>query len=135
MYRYLYSDGVRFHNSLATPALYDAIAATPGSVADEPDYFIGASTRQRGPAARPSTGPTSRTRTTTPTYWKRARPDRPREGQGKTPLFLTQGFLENNTKPDGTWDFFNAVDAPEARLVRHVGPRARHRRRRARTAC
>ncbi len=41
MYRYLYADGIRFLNSLATPALYDAIAATPGSVADEPDYFIG----------------------------------------------------------------------------------------------
>jgi len=37
MYRYLYADGIRFENALATPALYDAIAATPGSVADEPD--------------------------------------------------------------------------------------------------
>ena len=26
---------------------------------------------------------------------------------------MTQGFLENNTKPDGAWDFFNAVDAPK----------------------
>jgi uncharacterized protein len=29
LYRYLYSNRVRFENSLATPLLYDAIAATP----------------------------------------------------------------------------------------------------------
>src|SRR4051794_37161611 len=26
---------------------------------------------------------------------------------------MTQGFLENNTKPDGAWDFFNAVQGPK----------------------
>src|SRR5260370_588535 len=31
LYRYLYSNRVRFSNSLLTPALYDAIAATPGA--------------------------------------------------------------------------------------------------------
>src|SRR3954452_2099436 len=31
MYRYLYSNRVRFETSLATPLLYDAIAGTPGS--------------------------------------------------------------------------------------------------------
>ena len=30
-YRYLYGDGMRRENSVATPALYDGIAATPGS--------------------------------------------------------------------------------------------------------
>ena len=29
-YRYLYGDGMRRENSVATPALYDGIAATPG---------------------------------------------------------------------------------------------------------
>jgi predicted acyl esterase len=28
------------------------------------------------------------------------------------PLFLTQGFLENNTKPDGAWDFYNGLGGP-----------------------
>src|SRR4051794_17447401 len=37
-YRYLYGDGMRRENSLATPALYDGIAATPGPLADNPDY-------------------------------------------------------------------------------------------------
>ena len=30
-----------------------------------------------------------------------------------TPLFMTQGFLEDNTKPDGAWDFFNNVAGPK----------------------
>src|SRR3954470_15263192 len=37
-YRYLYGDGMRRENSLATPALYDGIAATPGPLTDSPDY-------------------------------------------------------------------------------------------------
>ena len=42
LYRYLYSDGIRYENSLATPALYDLIADTPGPVLDDPSYNAGA---------------------------------------------------------------------------------------------
>ena len=28
-------------------------------------------------------------------------------------LFMTQGFIENNTKPDGAYDFFNGVAGPK----------------------
>src|SRR3954470_7165753 len=38
LYRYLYSNRVRFENALATPALYDAIAATPGAAGDTLAY-------------------------------------------------------------------------------------------------
>ena len=37
-YRYLYGDGMRRENALATPALYDAIATTPGPLLDSADY-------------------------------------------------------------------------------------------------
>ena len=40
MYRYLYSNRVRFSNSLLTPALYTAIDATPGSIQDDPGYNV-----------------------------------------------------------------------------------------------
>ena len=33
----------------------------------------------------------------------------------KTPLFLTQGFLETNTKPDGAFDFFNSLGGSQNR--------------------
>ena len=46
-------------------------------------------------------------------YWRVARPDRRRRRARPTPLFLTQGFIENNTKPDGAWDLFNGVTGPK----------------------
>jgi predicted acyl esterase len=112
MYRYLFSDGIRYHNSLATPALYDAIAATPGSVADEPDYFIGSVDSTGRPGCEALNYADQQDPNHDSAYW-RDRDLIARAKDGKTPLFLTQGFLENNTKPDGTWDFFNAVDAPK----------------------
>src|ERR1044071_4965200 len=39
-YRYLYGDGMRRLNSIATPALYDGIAATPGPLTDNPNYNV-----------------------------------------------------------------------------------------------
>ena len=39
-YRYLYGNGIRRENSTATPALYDAIAATPGPLADDTTYNV-----------------------------------------------------------------------------------------------
>jgi predicted acyl esterase len=112
MYRYLYSEGMRFHNSLATPALYDAIAATPGSVADEPGYFIGSVNSTDRPGCELANYSDQQDPNHASPYWKE-RDLIARASNGKTPLFLTQGFLENNTKPDGTWAFFNAVDAPK----------------------
>jgi predicted acyl esterase len=112
MYRYLYADGIRFHNSLATPALYDAIALTPGSVSDEPGYFIGSVDSTARPGCDALNWADQQDPNHDSPYWE-ARDLIAKASDGKTPLFLTQGFLENNTKPDGTWDFFNAVDAPK----------------------
>src|SRR3954453_17337537 len=39
-YRYLYGDGMRRENSVATPALYDGIAATPAPITDDPNYNV-----------------------------------------------------------------------------------------------
>ena len=112
MYRYLYSEGMRFHNSLLTPALYDAIAATPGSVADEPDYFIGSMNSTSRPGCEGLNWADQQDPNHQSAYW-RDRDLIARAADGRTPLFMTQGFLENNTKPDGAWDFFNAVQAPK----------------------
>ncbi|HYH59924.1 MAG TPA: CocE/NonD family hydrolase [Thermoleophilaceae bacterium] len=112
MYRYLYAEGIRYHNSLATPALYDAIAATPGSVADEPEYFIGSVDSTGRPGCEALNWADQQDPNHQSPYWL-ARDLIAKAKDGRTPLFLTQGFLENNTKPDGTWDFFNAVKAPK----------------------
>ncbi|MGZ6640826.1 MAG: CocE/NonD family hydrolase [Solirubrobacteraceae bacterium] len=112
LYRYLYTNGVRYVNSLATPALYDGIAATPGPATDSPQYNADAiddSARPGCPAAN-YLDQASNSDHASP-YWRARDPIAATRGHA-IPLFLTQGFLENNTKPDGTADFFNGFAGP-----------------------
>ncbi|MEA2167394.1 MAG: uncharacterized protein QOF76_694, partial [Solirubrobacteraceae bacterium] len=109
LYRYLYSNGVRFANALGTPASYDAIALTPGPLLDDPSYLLGGLT---SPVCLASNLLSQQDANHGSAYWK-ARNLIARAPEGKVPLFMTQGFLEDNTKPDGAWNFFNAVDAPK----------------------
>ncbi len=114
LYRYLYTNGVRYENSLATPALYDAIAGTPGPLSDTPAYNADAidDTARPGCPVQNYLDQAANSDHTSP-YWKQR--DLIAETKGhKIPLFLTQGFLENNTKPDGAWDFFNGLGGPKA---------------------
>ena len=116
LYRYLYSNGMKFENSLATPALYDAIAATPGVVGpqgDGTDYLASTLPDATNPACL-ATNYASQALNDDhgSAYWK-AR-DLIAATKGKTtPLLLTQGFLENNTKPDGAWDLYNGMAGPK----------------------
>ena len=104
-YRYGYNNGVRFTNSVLTPALFTAIDASPGSVKDDPMYNVNGAPQvwcygvnlgmqqQDDPDAA---------------FW--AERDLLRStAEAETPLFLTQGFLERNTKPDGSVEFFNQL--------------------------
>jgi pimeloyl-ACP methyl ester carboxylesterase len=109
LYRYLYSNGVRYENSAATPALYDSIATTPGPLLDDPLYNVNGATTPDCLATNYASQQDSNHESE---FWK-SRDLIARASQGKVPLFLTQGFLENNTKPDGAFDFFNAVKAPK----------------------
>ena len=113
LYRYLYTNGVRYVNSLATPALYDGIAATPGPATDSPQYngdAINDTARPGCPAANYLDQASDNDHASA--YWK------PRDLIAATrghaiPMFLTQGFLENNTKPDGTAAFYNGLAGPK----------------------
>ena len=114
-YRYLYGDGIRRENALATPALYDAIETTPGPATDDPGYNAG--TEQEN-ASRPGCqGASWLDQAGNPDhysdYW-RARDLIAKEQGSEVPLFLTQGLTENNTAPDGTTEFLQARagDAP-----------------------
>jgi predicted acyl esterase len=113
MYRYLYTNRVRFINSLATPALYDAIAATPGPVTDSPQYQQDAinDTARPGCPVRNYIDQAANSDPSSP-YWRMRDLIAATHGH-KIPLFLTQGFLENNTKPDGAWDFYNGLAGPK----------------------
>jgi uncharacterized protein len=113
LYRYLYMNRVRFINSLLTPALYDAIAGTPGSVTgDTLAYNINSLTDTAKPGCPAVNYSDQQDPNHDSAYWKER--DLISKAKGKTtPLFMTQGFIENNTKPDGAWDFFNNVAGPK----------------------
>ncbi|MFL5844819.1 MAG: CocE/NonD family hydrolase [Solirubrobacteraceae bacterium] len=101
-YRYLYGDGMRRENSLATPALYDAIASTPGPLADDPAYNQASlntpdCTGQNYLAQAGDDNHAS-------DFWKQRNFIEKIKGSA-VPIFFTQGLTENNTAPDGLAEF------------------------------
>ncbi len=110
-YRYLYNNGVRFLNSLATPALFQAIDAKPGTINDPAQYHANGAPQAWcygvNMALQQQDDPTA-------PFWLER--DLLFTSVGaSTPLFLTQGFLERNTKPDGAFDYFNLLEGTEHR--------------------
>lgn len=107
-YRYLYNNGVRFLNSVATPTLFQAIDAKPGSVNDDPIYNVNGAPQAWcygvNVALQQQDDPEA-------DFWVERDLLLSAKKAG-TPLFLTQGFLETNTKPDGAFDFFNGLRGP-----------------------
>jgi predicted acyl esterase len=109
LYRYLYTNRVRFTNSLLTPVLYDAIAATPGTTGDTLAYNANS---LNSPTCLALNWLSQQSDDHDASYWRSR--DLIAATRGKsTPLFLTQGFIENNTKPDGTWDLYNGLTGPK----------------------
>jgi putative CocE/NonD family hydrolase len=103
-YRYLYGDGMRRLNSLATPALYDGIAATPGPLTDSPDYTQSslndpACLGQNWAAQAGDDNHES-------DFWK-LRNLIPGAVGSNVPLLLTQGLTENNTVADGMQQYLD----------------------------
>ncbi|MDX6640645.1 MAG: uncharacterized protein QOF12_1656 [Solirubrobacteraceae bacterium] len=104
-YRYLYGDGIRRENSAATPALYDAIAATPGPLADDPAYNTGGATTPDCLGQNFIDQAANDDHTTD--FWTQRNLITKVKGS-EVPLFITQGLTENNTAPDGTAQFLQA---------------------------
>ncbi len=100
-YRYLYGNGMRRENSLATPALYDGIAAAPGPLADPrdtPNYNV-QSLNNPTCLAQNFLAQAGNDRHHSD-FWKQRNLIRRAKGSN-VPLFLTQGLTENNTVADG----------------------------------
>jgi len=109
-YRYLYSDGVRFINSVATGALFQGLDALPGTVNDTPQYH--ASGAPRAHCYAPNYAQQAALDDPTTDFWK-ARDLVPLAKSSTAPLFLTQGFLEDNTKPDAAFAYFKRYAGPK----------------------
>ncbi|TMM10781.1 MAG: CocE/NonD family hydrolase [Actinobacteria bacterium] len=111
LYRYLYMNRVRFANSLATPALYDGIAATPGTTGDTLAYNFSSINDTQKPGCPAQNYSAQQDPNHSSPYWRER--DLIRKARGaRTPLFMTQGFIEDNTKPDGAFNFFNELVGP-----------------------
>lgn len=111
-YRYKYMNGVRRPNFFATMALFQVIDAMPGRPSDPPEYHISGASQgwcypinMAGTTADDSeSGPYWTERNLVPTSKKKT-----------TPVFLMQGFLETNTKPDGAFEYFNGLAGDDSR--------------------
>ena len=108
-YNYLYNNGVRFGTSLEEAALFDAIDAKPGSTSDSSDYFTNGAAEAWcygvNIALQQQDDPNS-------AFW-RERNLLPAVAGATTPLFLTQGYLEDNTKPDAAFAFWSQMTGPK----------------------
>ena len=105
-YRYIFMNGIRRSGTWPYGASFTAVDLMPGRPSDSPEYLAnGAPQAWCYPinvvgqnADFSETGPYWTERNLVPT------------AAGKTtPVFLTQGFLETNTKWDGTAEYFNGL--------------------------
>ena len=105
LYRYLYGDGIRRLNSVATPALYDLIAATPGPAGDtpsDPNYQLGSvNSDPNRPGCLPANFLDQAANDDHYSPFWRARNLIPGAKGSQVPLFVTQGLTETNTVADG----------------------------------
>src|SRR4051812_46123837 len=103
-YRYLYGDGMRRENSVATPALYDGIAATPGPITDSPNYNVNSLNNPACLAMNFAAQAGDDNHDSD--FWKQ-RNLIPGAAGSNVPLFLTQGLTENNTVADGLQQYLD----------------------------
>lgn len=105
-YRYLYNNGVRFLNSVSTNALFQVVDAKPGALNDDLAYHLNGAPQAYcyglniGLQQQDDEGSA---------FWS-ARDLVDLAAGSDVPLFLTQGFLETNTKVDAALEFWEAID-------------------------
>ena len=108
-YRYLYTDGVRHPNHLGTPAIFQAYDLLPGIRAESPMYVLNGVPQAW---CYPLNVVLQQQDDPDVPFWVE-RDLLPMAAGKRTPLFMTQGFLETNTLPDAAFDFFNAMAGPK----------------------
>jgi uncharacterized protein len=105
-YRYGYNNGVRFLNSVATPTIFTALDVQPAPFNASPDYLVGSTPQAYCYGTNLGLQQQDREDVA---FW--AERDLVRlAARSDIPLFLTQGWLETNTKPDAALEFWNGLD-------------------------
>jgi hypothetical protein len=111
-YRYKYMNGVRRPNFATTMALFQAIDAKPGRINDSPQYH--ANGAPQGWCYGVNMAGTTLDDNEHGVYWDE-RDLLPTSAGKTTPVFLTQGFLETNTKADGAFRWWNGLSGTKNR--------------------
>ncbi|MEV1329223.1 CocE/NonD family hydrolase [Micromonospora costi] len=112
MYNYLFSNEVPRPNVTGTPAAYNSIATMPPMADDSDRYKANA----RYEASHPECLSDNITNNNNPdadsAYWRARNLARDAAGT-RTPLFVTQGFIESNTKPEDMDEYLANHRGPE----------------------
>jgi putative CocE/NonD family hydrolase len=111
MYDYLFSNGVPRPNVTGTPRAYNGIATIAPLADDSAQYKANAEYETSHPECLSDNLTNNNNPDANSPYWRVRNLARKAENS-TTPLFITQGFIENNTKPEDT----------ELYLSNHLGP-------------
>jgi putative CocE/NonD family hydrolase len=112
MYNYLFSNGVRRPNYLGTPRAYNSIASLPGMTDDSDRYKANADYEKSHPECLANNLTDTQDPDPSSDYWQ-ARDLAAMAKGSQVPLFVTQGFLEPNTKPEDIEQYLDNHAGPE----------------------
>ncbi|WP_067499009.1 CocE/NonD family hydrolase [Actinoplanes sp. TFC3] len=104
MYNYLFSNGVPRPNVTGTPNAYNGIATMAQLPDDSEHYRANAAYEQSHPECLADNLTNNNNPDLDSRYW-RARNLAAQAKGTNTPLFITQGFIENNTKPEDVQEY------------------------------
>ncbi|MFG2589376.1 CocE/NonD family hydrolase [Streptomyces sp. NPDC048438] len=112
MYQYIYSNGVPRPNVTGTASAYNSIATLAQLPDDDPRYLANSRYEQSHPECLTQNTAGYRIADQDDPFWT-AR-DLAKAAKGTdTPLFVTQGFIENNTKPEEMQEYLDNHKGPE----------------------
>nr|WP_202429991.1 CocE/NonD family hydrolase [Streptomyces sp. SID4945] len=112
LYQYIYSNGVPRPNVTGTANAYNSIATLPQLADDDPHYLANATYEQQHPECLTRNADGYKIADQKSAHWK-ARDLAAKAKGSDTPLFVTQGFVENNTKPEEMQEYLDNHHGPE----------------------
>jgi putative CocE/NonD family hydrolase len=112
LYQYIYSNGVPRPNVTGTANAYNSIATLPQLADDDPRYLANAAYERQHPECLTDNAAGYRIADQESAHWK-ARDLAAKAKGSDTPLFVTQGFIENNTKPEEMQEYLDNHHGPE----------------------
>ncbi|MFE6932855.1 CocE/NonD family hydrolase [Streptomyces sp. NPDC057699] len=112
MYQYIYSNGVPRPNVTGTANAYNSIATLGQLPDDDPHYLANSRYEEDHPECLTQNAAGYRIADQHDPFWTSR--DLAKAARGTdTPLFVTQGFIENNTKPEEMQEYLDNHKGPE----------------------